>query len=86
MIDIVPSVGSHTHQGQLSGVCAIGRGHDHHLRQVLEEVDGGALIELLGGMFQHSEYNSLGAGEDDGQQPGNNYHHSKRTKKNCKFY
>ena len=85
VIDIVPSVRGHTQQDQLSSVGAIVRGHHHHLWQVLKEVDGGALVELLGWMFQYSEYNSLGAGEDNGQQPGNNYHCSKRTKNSLKF-
>ena len=47
---------------------------DPLLCQVLEEVDGGALVELLRWVLQYTEHDGLGWGADDGEEPGAQHH------------
>ena len=63
VVDAVPRVGGHPHQLQPGDIGPIAAHLHHLLRQVLKEVDCGALIEIFCWMFQHSENNSLGTGE-----------------------
>ena len=47
---------------------------DPLLCQVLEEVDGGALVEVLHWVLQYTEHDGLGRGADDGEEPGAQHH------------
>ena len=70
VVESCPVVGCQASQVQL-GVVTRPR---HGAGVTLEEVVGGALVEIFLWVFQHSEDDGLGGGEDDGQQPGHGHH------------
>ena len=60
--------------------------HRHRAGEVMEEVVGSALVELLSGVLQHPEDDGLGTGEQYGQQPGDEHHQpGQRYKKSIKI-
>ena len=46
------------------------------LGEILEEVNGGALVEILVGMLEDPEHEALGRGADQTDQPGEENHSS----------
>ena len=70
VVESCPVVGCQASQVQL-GVVTRPR---HGAGVTLEEVEGGALVEIFLWVFQHSEDDGLGGGEDDGQHPGHGHH------------
>ena len=67
MIDAVPRLCVDAEQEVLGPV---GLHIDLFFCQVLEEVDGGALVEVLRWMFQDTEHDRLWGGAEDGDKPG----------------
>ena len=69
VIEVLPLHGCETTQDKLGAVPDLDRGGE-----VLKVVVGGALVKLLDRMLFHPEYDSLGAGEQHGEQPGQHHH------------
>ena len=69
VVQVSPLLGGEATHDQLGVVGLQDRGG-----QVLKEVFSGALVEILSGVFLHTEYDGLGTGEQHGQDPGQDHH------------
>ena len=69
MIEVAPLLGGEAAKDELG--CVV---HHGGAGQVFKEVDRGTLVEVLDGMLLDTEYDGLGAGEQDCEQPGQHHH------------
>ena len=60
--------------GQTTKVEVGGFSNHHRAGQLLKEVKSWALVEFCLRMFEDSEDDGLGDGEDDGDKPGHDHH------------
>ena len=80
MINRVPALRRQSKETEGGGVGPVL--YDDNLGgEILEEVDGGALMEVLGWMFEHSEDDGLRARTNQSEYPGSNHHQSRKSKK-----